>query len=45
MSGQNRIISSRLQKASESVLTKALENANAEAVKEEGKKGKKEKKK
>jgi len=40
MSGTNKVIQSTMQKknASESALTKALENANEEAIKDGGKK-------
>ncbi len=38
MSGTNRVIQSVMQEKSESVLTKALENANEEAKKIEGEK-------
>lgn len=40
MSGTNKIIVSTLQDKSESVITKALENANEVAAKKEGKKEK-----
>jgi hypothetical protein len=42
MSGQNRLVVSTLQKASESTIAKALLNADVEAKKED-KKGKKKK--
>jgi len=44
MSGQNRLINSTMQKASESALASALTNANEVAAKESKSKEKKEKK-